>query len=68
MANETDKVVDLAEFKVKRPEYVFECVCGSQHFYLNVDGSVECRSCKMICERIEWIYRDGQGPDVGKRA
>ena len=68
MTTETENVIELAGFKAKRPEYVFECICGGQHFYLHADGTIECRSCKMICERIEWTYREGHGPDVGKRA
>jgi len=52
------EIVDIADFRQKRPEYVFECKCGSQHFYLQVDGVIECRSCKLIIERIEWMYRE----------
>ncbi len=50
-------VTDLKSFHKKREEYVFECACGGQHFYLNVDGSVECRSCDRIIQKIEWNYR-----------
>jgi hypothetical protein len=53
----TEEVINLAEFRERKPELVFECSCGSQHFYLNNDGTIECRSCKHICERIEWVYR-----------
>jgi len=50
----------------KRPEMVWECRnCGGQHFYLHNDGTIECRSCKLINETIEWIFRDGQGPKPG---
>lgn len=56
------KVVELADFREKKPEYVFECECGSQHFYMHCDGTVECRSCKRINERIEWMYREGCAP------
>lgn len=63
MSTEADgNVVELSEFRQKKPEYVFECKCGSQHFFLNHDGTIECRSCKMISERIEWMYRQGQKP------
>jgi hypothetical protein len=41
----------------KKPERVWECRCGSQHFYLNHDGTIECRSCKLICEDLQWILR-----------
>ena len=53
---------DINEFRQKKPEMVRECTCGSQHFYLNSDGSIECRSCKLINESIEWVYRDEEGP------
>lgn len=54
-------VVELSDFREKRPEYVFECkACTGQHFYLHVDGTIECRSCKHISERIEWMYREGR--------
>lgn len=62
MNEESDKVLSLADFREKRPEYLFECKCGSQLFFLHSDGTIECRSCKIICERIEWMYRSGQGP------
>jgi hypothetical protein len=32
---------------------------------LNNDGTIECRSCKLINETIEWVFRDGQGPKRG---
>jgi hypothetical protein len=53
---------DINAFRQKKPEMVFECRCGGQHFYLNNDGTIECRSCKLINETIEWVFRDGQGP------
>ena len=53
---------DVIEFKPKRPEWVFECPCGSQLFFLQHDGTIECRSCKTIKESIEWRYRPGQEP------
>lgn len=55
-------VSDVLEFKPKQPERVWSCQCGSQHFYLHDDGRIECRSCKLINEHIEWVFRDGQGP------
>lgn len=51
-------VTRLDPFRKRKPEFVFECACGSQHFYLHQDGCIECRSCKHIVEKIEWIYRD----------
>jgi hypothetical protein len=53
---------DINEFRQKRPEWVFECTCGSQLFFLHKDGTIECRSCKLIRERIEWVYRKGEKP------
>jgi len=55
---ETSVVTDLSNFRLKKPEYVWECSCGGQHFYLNLDGSIQCRSCKLIRETIEWCYRE----------
>lgn len=48
---------DINEFRQKKPEWVFECPCGSQLFFLLHDGTIECRSCKHIRETIEWVYR-----------
>lgn len=58
----TKKVVEIAEFQVKRPEWVFECRCGGQLFFLLHDGTIECRSCKLVSQRIEWTYRAGEKP------
>lgn len=55
--NEPTKVTVLADFKPKKIEEVWECSCGGQHFYLNKDGTIECRSCRLIRETIEWTYR-----------
>ena len=52
----------VLEFAIKRPEWVFECECSSQLFFLLHDGTIECRSCKQIRERIEWVYRKGEAP------
>jgi hypothetical protein len=54
--------IDINDFKRKRPEWVFECTCGSQLFFLNHDGTIECRSCKNIRESIECLYRNGMKP------
>jgi len=53
---------DINAFRQKKPEMVRECTCGGQHFYLHMDGAIECRSCKLINESIEWVFREGQGP------
>jgi len=58
----SDKVVSIEDFKVKQPEWVFQCSCSGQLFYLNHDGTIECRSCKMIRQSIEWTYRQGMEP------
>lgn len=58
----TDKVIVLEDFREKRPEWVFECPCGSQLWFLHSDGTIECRSCKLIRETIEWTYRKGMEP------
>lgn len=55
-------VTPIDRFKQRAPDYVFECPCGSQHFYLHKDGAVECRSCKQIVEKIEWIFRNLSTP------
>lgn len=52
------EVTDLAAFRERRPDYVFQCPCGGQHFYLQHDGEIECRDCKQIISKIEWIYRE----------
>lgn len=57
-----NNVTEINRFRPKRMEEVFECSCESQHFYLNADGTIECRSCKQIQERIEWIHRDAPTP------
>lgn len=57
-----DEKVVRVDFSLKRPEWVFECQCGGQLFFLHHDGTIECRSCKLICERIEWTYRKGCEP------
>ena len=58
-----ERVVELSDFRKKREELVFECSdCTSQLFYLNHDGTIECRGCKRIMESIEWRYRPGQEP------
>ncbi len=51
------EVVDLDAFRPKKVELVWECSCGSQLFFMQVDGSIQCRSCLHIMERIEWMYR-----------
>lgn len=55
-------IVDIKNFATKKPELVWECSCGGQHFYLNLDGAIECRSCKLIRESLEWVYRPGCEP------
>ncbi len=57
-AVETPKVVDLKRFRKKQPECVWECPCGSQLFYLQGDGAIQCRGCEHIMEALQWTYRD----------
>lgn len=51
-------IVDIDRFRPKKPDLVFECPCDGQLFYLNIDGSIECRNCKMIIEKLEWFNRE----------
>jgi hypothetical protein len=63
VGGEMNGIANISDFRVKKPEWVFECACGSQLFFLNHDGTIECRSCKHVCETIEWTYRKtGQSP------
>lgn len=52
------EVLVLDDFRPKKLEEVFECGCGGQHFYINRDGTIQCRSCRLIKETIEWRYRE----------
>lgn len=41
-----DKVINLGEYKEKRPEIVWECSCGEQLFYImQATGGAKCRTC-----------------------
>ena len=42
-----DKIVDLGEYKNKKPEVVWQCNCGCQLFYLmhGNNGELKCRDC-----------------------
>lgn len=51
-------VTHIDRFKKRTPDFVFECPCGSQHFYLHKGGEIECRGCNQIIQKIEWIYRE----------
>lgn len=56
------KVVDLGEYKEKRPEIVWECRCGSQKFYILQDsGGAKCTN----CSRVVWfaIGDDREDPE-----
>jgi hypothetical protein len=41
------KIVDLGEYKAKKPEIVWECSCGCQLFYVmhGDKGELKCRDC-----------------------
>lgn len=44
-----NKVVELGEYKARRPDIVWECSCGEQKFYLLQDsGAAECSHCHRI--------------------
>jgi len=53
-----DNVIELHAFKPKQPEWVWECECTGQLFYLNRDGTIQCRSCTRVRETIRWGYRE----------
>lgn len=55
-------ITDINSFRKKQVEYVYQCPCGSQHFYLNRDGTIACRSCELILEKVKWIYRSMKEP------
>lgn len=42
-----DKIVDLGEYKNKKPEVVWQCSCGCQLFYLMYgnNGELKCKDC-----------------------
>lgn len=50
-------IIPIVRLRERKVDYVFECPCGSQHFYLHKGGEIECRGCKGIVEKLEWIYR-----------
>lgn len=44
-----DNVVDLDDWKDKKPQVVWQCACGCQLYYiLNTAGELECSSCGKI--------------------
>lgn len=44
-----DNVVSLGEYKLQRPEFVWECSCGEQLFYIMQDtGGAKCRTCGTV--------------------
>ncbi len=58
-----NKITDLAEFKRKNSEMVYQCKCGSQLFYLHsaepgLCGEIECRLCGDIKIDRCWGARD----------
>ena len=56
----TDDNIIRPDFNAKRTAMVFECRCDGQLYFLNHDGTIECRSCGLISQRIEWMYRKGE--------
>jgi hypothetical protein len=55
-------VAKLEDFKKRKEEHVLECKCGCQLWFLIHDGSLQCRSCLQIHQRIMWNYRQGEEP------
>lgn len=51
-------VIDMGKYKEKRPDFVWECSCGGQHFWLHKDNSIQCRSCNEYKHTIMWGYRE----------
>ena len=52
------RVVDMASYRPKRNEMVWECRCGGQLFYLCADSmEVECKSCKQVMTKLVWGER-----------
>ncbi len=51
------EVTPIDRYRVPKVEYVFECACGGQQFYLHQHGAIECRDCQQIIEKLEWVYR-----------
>jgi hypothetical protein len=49
-------VTALEKYRTKKPEHVWECNCGGQLFWLNKDGTIECRSCKTVKTSLLWGY------------
>lgn len=58
------KVIDLYKFRRKKPEYVIECACGCQHFFLLDGGHIQCRMCDTVSTTREWGYNDGESPPI----
>lgn len=44
-----EKIVKIAD---KRITQVYECMCGSQIFYLRIDGRCECSECNSLTRGI----------------
>lgn len=56
---------DVISFKPKKAEYVYECLCGEQTFYLFGDGTIECYVCKRRQPYPGPVDGGGHGPDRG---
>ncbi len=49
-------VTEMGEERVvDSQEGVFECLCGSQLFFLTEDGTVECSRCHDVKTSIRWM-------------
>lgn len=42
-------VIDIGEWKEKKPQIVWQCECGCQLYYiLNVNGELQCSQCSKV--------------------
>ena len=61
----TDNITPIEKFRKKKEDAVYECACGSQHFYLlqpltpDLVGAVQCRKCDLIINGVCWGTGNG---------
>ena len=65
------KVIDLKSFKQKKRDFVYECDCGSQLFYLNASFDpkellLECRSCNCFVDNFKVENKNGKDEPTTK--
>jgi hypothetical protein len=49
-----ETIVQLDQFRPKKPDLVWECNCGGQRFYLNMDKSCTCVACGTVRTSLIW--------------